>query len=66
VSWWARLRDWAGLGHAEEPAAPEPPLARPVGALGLALTACEPAAPSEELAARLGALVARIGADHSM
>jgi RNA polymerase sigma-70 factor (ECF subfamily) len=63
VSWWGRLRAWAGLGHAEEPAVPEPPFARPVGALGLALTACEPATPSEELAARLGALVAGLGRD---
>jgi RNA polymerase sigma-70 factor (ECF subfamily) len=57
ISWWARLKAWAGLGHEAEPVAPEPPPSRPIGALGLALTSCEPAMPSESLAARLGALV---------
>jgi RNA polymerase sigma-70 factor (ECF subfamily) len=57
ISWWARLKAAAGLGHGAEPTAPTPPHAHPVGALGLALTACEPATVSDGLAARLGALV---------
>jgi RNA polymerase sigma-70 factor (ECF subfamily) len=58
VSWWTRLREWAGLGAgAAELAAPGAPVSHPVGALGLALSALEPAIPSEALAARLGALV---------
>jgi RNA polymerase sigma-70 factor (ECF subfamily) len=57
VSWWSRLRSWAGLGDGAEPPAPQPETSRPVGALGLALAACEPAMVSEALAARLAALV---------
>jgi RNA polymerase sigma-70 factor (ECF subfamily) len=57
VSWWSRLRAWAGLGHDAGAEGAGAPLAPPIGALGLALTACEPATPSDALAARLGALV---------
>jgi RNA polymerase sigma-70 factor (ECF subfamily) len=58
VSWWTRLREWAGLGPtAAEPATPGAPASHPIGALGIALSSLEPAIPSETLAAKLGALV---------
>ncbi len=60
VSWWTRLREWAAGGQPVERVAPQQPVSRPIGPLGVALSACEPAAPSEALAARLGAMVSSL------
>lgn len=58
VSWWSRLRAWAGFDDGREPLAPpQPPVERPIGALGVALAGLEPATPSESLARNLAALV---------
>lgn len=60
ISWWSRLKEWAGFGGSAEPEVPAAPPSRPLGSLGLALAACEPTAPSENLAERLGALIERL------
>jgi len=57
VSWWARLRAWAGLAPGADPVVSQPQRSDPVGTLGLALAEMGPTQPSEALAARLGALV---------
>ena len=61
VSWWARLRAWAGLREGPdqdaEPVAAEPRRSDPVGTLGLALAAMGTPQPSDALAVRLAALI---------
>lgn len=55
-SWWQRLVGWTGTGADAAPPIPAPS-PRPIGALGLALTAATPIAPSDALMERLGRLV---------
>lgn len=56
-SWWSRFKSLIGSRRVNEPTASPPPSSTPVGALGLALAACEPSTPSEALTARLARLV---------